>query len=655
MQLVEVGAENFLPFENITLPLVNQGLVCILGENKESGVASSNGAGKSSIFELIYFSLTGRTLRKILLKDVIRRGAGYCFTWCSFVKDERHYRIERYRNHSVHGNNIYFTDTTSEDVKSLNEDSNDKTQQLIFEVLGFDADQFKTLFLFGSRGRRRFSDMNDRERKELVEDILRLDVWSKAFLKVKAEATVLGEKKKRIERELETSSRLLSSYLSMINKQKESLEKEEASVYEEIRGIEEKISALELSLMQLKSREEKDNLQGETLDSLKENIANATCEIRELELKRADLTLKIDKIHSRGSNRRLEIERNVGYAKQAVKTSRRQLDELRDNRKQQEGKTCPTCKQHLSCEDLDKLIKKEEEKFAIADERASKAFEDSENFEKIYSETLQKANNELALCMKQIQECSEKLERLKKKLTRNDLFEARKAQILSEEKIYRDLLKSSCQKYDRLSSVFDVSAIESQVQEQENEKKRLEKEQVSVLKECDILDELLILFGPKGLRSLIFERSLPEINQRLSHYSRLMSEGWLDVSLSSQTQTSKKNVKEEISVKVRSHGVEVPYESCSEGEQRRLDLPLFFAIQDFAFACGLTLGITLLDEVFENVDEKGTDSLFFLLDEVSTRKHSQTVFVITHSADVASRFSRVLSVVKERGCSFLEA
>ena len=60
-----IKAKNFLCFENLDVDLQDKGLTLVEGKYLASQRQDSNGAGKSSIFESILFTLYGKTARGI--------------------------------------------------------------------------------------------------------------------------------------------------------------------------------------------------------------------------------------------------------------------------------------------------------------------------------------------------------------------------------------------------------------------------------------------------------------------------------------------------------------------------------------------------------------------------------------------------------------
>ena len=79
MKIQKIRIKNFYSFKNVELDFSKySGIVRILGDNKDSG--SSNGAGKSSIFEAVTWGIYGTTIRKSTEEALVNAQAGKdCF------------------------------------------------------------------------------------------------------------------------------------------------------------------------------------------------------------------------------------------------------------------------------------------------------------------------------------------------------------------------------------------------------------------------------------------------------------------------------------------------------------------------------------------------------------------------------------------------
>lgn len=159
----KITINNFLSMGHEEIDLSDRGFVLVKGKNCESPTQQSNGAGKSTIFDAIFWTLTGSTLRGAT--DVVnenRKSEG-CSCTLEFHTLSKNYKI--IRNKGKINNCCFYED----DV--LLSDQTKKTQEFIkgavpsvasSEVLG-------SIILLGQGLPYKFSSFSPSKRKDLLE------------------------------------------------------------------------------------------------------------------------------------------------------------------------------------------------------------------------------------------------------------------------------------------------------------------------------------------------------------------------------------------------------------------------------------------------------------------------------------------------------
>jgi len=143
-------------------------------------------------------------------------------------------------------------------------------------------------------------------------------------------------------------------------------------------------------------------------------------------------------------------------------------------------------------------------------------------------------------------------------------------------------------------------------------------------------------FNVTGIRVWIIEKILPYLNDRLNHYLDLFdTEFDLMFTLGEEG--------ERIHSSVMRDNIEMDYGQLSGGEKRRLDVAVLLALGDlFQVRFQHSVSIRVFDEVCENLDSSGIESLMIILAEKS---RDSGVYVISHSQDMPD-FSKVVVVKK---------
>ena len=161
-----VDIKNFLSIGEAHVDLSDQGLVQVKGVNNSPSSSDSNGAGKSSIFEAIFYALTGETLRGT--KEVANRFTGEkCVDiFLEFEMDGIDYKIERCRSHPKHGNNLKIW-KNGEDISG---DKLKKSEAVLEQELGLvDSSLINGIIILGQSMPNRFTSLTPAQRKDRLE------------------------------------------------------------------------------------------------------------------------------------------------------------------------------------------------------------------------------------------------------------------------------------------------------------------------------------------------------------------------------------------------------------------------------------------------------------------------------------------------------
>src|SRR5512138_1990654 len=97
--LRSLSARHFMSLGTVKVNLDNQGLVLVLGENKDSNAMDSNGSGKTLVTrEALYWVLFGKTLRDIPADAIPNRnGDGTATVWLRLCVNSVDYVVRRHR------------------------------------------------------------------------------------------------------------------------------------------------------------------------------------------------------------------------------------------------------------------------------------------------------------------------------------------------------------------------------------------------------------------------------------------------------------------------------------------------------------------------------------------------------------------------------
>lgn len=143
------------------------------------------------------------------------------------------------------------------------------------------------------------------------------------------------------------------------------------------------------------------------------------------------------------------------------------------------------------------------------------------------------------------------------------------------------------------------------------------------------------LFSPTGIIVNILSDAIEYINVRLSTYSNILLEKDYKINF----------IKGKISL-VDSKGSS--YQSLSNGEKRRLDISIQFALHDYvSMYCGMRMDTVFIDEILDTLDDIGTQNIFEILRLKLEYCHLKSIYVITHNSELKDKFDKVITVEKD--------
>lgn len=171
MKILGVYLQNYGSFYGRHyIPLLDRGLVSVLGKNLDEPRARSNGAGKSTWSDALDWCLFGEIPRADTVDSIVNDEAkGSCCVTTQLLDDEsRLVVVRRLRDYPGKPNGpqliVGGKDETALDAR--------ETQKRIEMVLGMDRAVFHAAVLFGQNDTFQFADASDAERKDILTRIL---------------------------------------------------------------------------------------------------------------------------------------------------------------------------------------------------------------------------------------------------------------------------------------------------------------------------------------------------------------------------------------------------------------------------------------------------------------------------------------------------
>lgn len=621
IKLKHLILENFLSFGYAEIDLNDRGYVLVNGiNNNPTDNATSNGSGKSSIWEAISYALTGETIRGITKNLVNIHTEGGMRVELSFSIDNTEYKICRYREHKEFKNDIkFFVNGVDNSGKGVRD-----TEKLISEHLpDLTSSLIGSVIILGQGLPQRFSNNTPSGRKEVLEKLSKSDFMIEDIKKrISDRKTVLNKNL----REIEDSTLSKSSQLSVIEKQLSSYREQlnsledKASYVEKIKATQEKVTAVQLELDSLSNAISETRSLGDNLtDQLNSQITLYNAEVQ-------SRRTTLDELIKNYQSQDLQLKADIRSLQNEILRLKSVVD------------ICPTCKQKLP--DVHKVDTTERE---------------------AQLETLREEESQVAGCLKEKEEeLSNLLRDIKQK------YEATQLDIknqLNESKTTLNNLNKKREAYEseyRAQSTYlsnlqlslqnveqQKTSIESTIQELEKDIDRLNSEigyntveKDDVKNRSEIVNKMLNI-ATREFRGYLLTNVISYINKKAKDYSRdIFKTDKIELTLDGN------NINISYDDKM--------YENLSGGEQRKVDIICQLSLRDMLSQFSdFHSNVLILDEVFENLDYTGCQSV---IDTISKKLTDvESLFIVTHRSDLMLPTDSSLTIIKdEKGISRIQ-
>jgi len=558
-----------------------KGLCLITGENLDKP-ERSNGVGKSTIADAIHFSLFGETIREVK-KDLIPNyyTNGKTVVQITFDIGNDSYELNRTVN-----------PTTVKLVKNSVDETKDtiaNTNETIENLIRCNSKIFNNCISLGINSSNCFMNMKKSEKRQYIESILDLDIFSKMTDICKSELSEDRKIREGLSAKRETYQSILDDYE---NQKKEFETKKQKNISE----LEQKINALKNKIQIL--NDEINNLAITKDNDLSESINQAKNALKIIE----------EKIS--------ETEKNIASKQSEIRSIQKSLNEIGDN-----AETCPSCLRNIdeSCKQHVENRKKEMQNDIVICEEFIK--EKNDKKKKIVSKRSEAEN-----IIDNLQNREKENEKQKSKKEQNQkLIEQINSAILDiEQQIEKE--QNRTENYDK------------NIQENEKKKVELEKKISELDQRIYVLNNSKFILSDEGLKSVFISKIINLLNTKINHYlnkldsnSRITFDSYFEDSLTDSV------------------GKIASYANLSGAEKKAVDLACMFSFMEMRELQNFPIfNFVLFDEIFDSsFDKKSVQLITDICEEISLNK---CVFIISHRKDaIYSNNYKTISLQKKNG------
>ncbi len=624
LRIISLEMENFLSVKSkVSLNLGNRGLVLVEG---------NNGAGKSACFvDALCYGAYGKTMRGVSKDDVVNRFVGKnCSVSLKMLSsDDDLIEIENYRKHFKHKDNAIFKVNGKQRLGA----TNDHTRDMIVKYLDMDFTAFTNSVVFGQSMAKYFSGLTDSEQKKVVDRLLGITWIPEAWDVAKEDLAALEKEKTKFEIAVGTKETQIQMKKIEIEEERNRFAGFESVRANAILAIKSELESLKLK--DITSFEEQ-------IASLDTKISNLNSQFCEEDLNKVqDEMLVVNK--EKGA-----CEGKIHYKEKDIQKNHLMLTDI----EKKAGTICSACGQEIK-----------EEFIGI---HKTHLLVEKDN---LSSETLEMVGELKVLGVKYSDLFSKKQALMKIKIEIDSATSVKDSYLIAIQKVNVENARILSQK-ESLERKFNEVAYSDNpynTDKMEEDLQGLLQEQKEYNNSLDKLNDEIKYhtfwvtgFSNSGIKSLIIESMIPQMNQWASTYSALFDSKF-DIKFFAQTRLKKGDFAEKFDVVAFNKVGAQVYEGNSGGEKRVIDVIVMFILGDLASSrSSKRFSILVLDEVFERLDEEICDKVIYVLKSMISGNETSTfgmdcripqresIFVLTHLDYFKSKFENKIRTWKDK-------
>lgn len=618
----ELDIEGFRSIDRISLNLSDQGIVIVKGINNYEDLASSNGSGKSSVFEAIIYALFEETSSGD--RDIENRILGQgCSVVLKFSIDGVSYKIIR---QSKKGKGTVVLYRNDEDISARNKSD---TNKLIISILGINKAIFLDSIFLSQNAVTNLPSLSPTARKERLEILTNTDNAINNFKTFLKEKQTMYESK-HVDCQLE---------INKINGKEESLQQQKDKLQAQINDIkiqiEERnklgnIEDLDKQIQEYNIKINTINNQIPELDNQIEMISKSINELKNeqkvYEEKRVNKDEEVQNQRDKCNDLQKEItrvENIISYNNIDIDRINKEIEEIKNS------DTCPTCGRKYD---------------NVNEEHIQKVIEDKNKEIKEFENKNIENNNYIKDLQLELDKEIEVGKNLKKEFENlNSLYNDKNEQVSEQQ---TNLINTNNQKTQLLNSIQNIQVqidainkqkddilkieipnskqYEDMVQDIDTQLNNLNKLKEDKNNELNELDNYInaikhcIQLVTKDFRTFLLKNSLSYLNKILKEYSSQLFSNESDLIYISENDNK-------LDIMLGN----ATYESLSGGEKTRVNIALLLAQKSLANMIGnISCNIIILDEILGYCDALAENNVINLI--TKELESLETIYMISH-------------------------
>lgn len=641
MEILKLEIKNFLTISEANLELNAKGLVLLRGENIDNTSAISNGAGKSSIPDAIYWALYGETAREESGDMVINNKAKKdCHVKLTLKDGDVLYTIKRHRKDKEHKNATLVRSMEDKPGASwaiLEKGTEKETQDVINGIMGCSKEVFSASIYAGQEQMPDLPKMTDKQLKTLIEEASGTERLEKAYV-VASRKTLLAKN------ELETTANQKAASVTRLTDIDLRIRTAAFNFKEFEDSRVGKAKAFELEIDELNAKKvavhaEIDALpKADVIQKGLDTIADKLKGFAEFDRKRSEHE-RVVKI----------ANHEVSVAQADVNNKQIAIDKCEhgiNNAEEAMSKPCESCGKPHTADEIDewkhhqgKLLDNYNAFLEEAKDKLAHAEMGLRAAQTVLDDFVKTIPDVSALMTKQAQlnKALSVIEVKKRSLVAFDnaiqIAKNNINAVKTGDNPHKSLLTLLAD--DKKKEIANIAAHSTKLD--------------ALQKNLAIAEAVQKVFSPAGVRAHILDTVTPFLNDRTAEYLNALSDGATSAVWSTLAETTKGETREKFNIEVTDTMGAQSFKGLSGGEKRKVRIATMLALQDLVAARATKpINLWIGDEVDDALDPAGLERLMGIMENKARERG--TVLVISHN-DLTDWIDQVATVRKEGGAS----
>lgn len=640
MDITHLHIENCLTIGRATLELDNRGLLLIQGENLDDSSAKSNGAGKSSIVDALCWCLYGTTARDVTGDDVVNDTAKKdCFVSVSLNDDGTLYKIERFRKHAKHKNQLFAWQLAPNPMDPsipLHKGTDKETQLVVEKIMGCSLDVFAGSIYSGQEKMPDLPGLTDKFLKLLVEEAAGVEELADAHKIASKEALDADKMVAAAKSVLDSACVQLVNATQALN---EAIDQEK--LFEDGRKGRARDELAKVPPLQAHITSMEAKLAAYDVPSLTKRKGELEAQLAAVSGEQVELD-RLQREETAAARRADVARTNLAHVKAEHDKAVSDLA----NVEAMVGKPCGECGKGYCEHDIEDVKKLRQADELLAKTKQNNAIQAART-ERAAWEAARAALDTHRAGMTDVSAASAELSDLNTTLRSAD-------ELAHQIKQYGqdiDDIKASARLRLIEPNSWSPHVAGRRVTGERWEKAVQEAQDAygAAVLNAELAADAVKVFGPAGVRAHILDTVTPFLNDRTREYLGTLADGNIHATWNTLDTTAKGELREKFNIAVSNDKGGKSFKAQSGGEKRKVRLSTALALQDMvASRATKPINLFMADEIDDALDPPGLERLMSVLDRKA--KERGTVLVISHNS-LSDWIDNVITVTKNGGMS----